>query len=365
VERPLTGRVTLRALNRATLARQLLLARERASVVEAVERLAGMQAQEPRPPFVGLWTRLEGFERADLLAALRERTLVRATWLRATLHLTSARDYLAFRMALEPMLERAMRGFGAKVQVEELLPVARRLVEQRPRTFNELRGLLAEAFPRVNERALGYIVRLRLPLVMVATDDERWGFPSVADFTLADAWLGARPAKDDSPHELVRRYLAAFGPATAADVQTWSGLQGIRGVLAELRKELHAVTDEGGRTLLDLPDAPRPDQDAPAPVRFLPAFDNLLLSHADRTRVLADGHRAKVITRNLRVHPTFLVDGFVAGTWEIERKRATATLRLSPFAALPRRAAKALGAEGERLLRFAEEDATTWDVRVD
>jgi hypothetical protein len=198
---------------------------------------------------------------------------------------------------------------------------------------------------------------------MVVTYD-RWGFPSVADFTLADEWLGAKPAKGDAPHELVRRYLAAFGPATAADVQTWSGLQGIRGVLAELRDDLHVLTDEGGRTLFDLPEAPRPDQDTPAPVRFLPAFDNLMLSHADRTRVLADEHKGKVLTRNLRVHPTFLVDGFVAGTWQIERAKAAATLRLSPFAKLPKAAATELRAEGEALLRFAEDDATSYDVKI-
>jgi DNA glycosylase AlkZ-like len=365
VERPLNT-ITLRGLNRATLARQMLLAREQASPTEAVERLAGMQAQEAKPPFVGLWTRLERFEREDLLAALRERDVVRATWLRATLHLTSAADYLAFRMVLDPMLERAMRGFGAQIDVGELLPVARKLVERAPRNFNELRGLLSEAFPKVNERALGYIVRLRLPLVMLVTDD-RWGFPPVADFTLADEWLGATPEADDTPHELVRRYLAAFGPATAADVQTWSGLQGIRGVLGELRDDLHVVRDQGGRTLFDLPSSPRPDEDTPAPVRFLPAFDNLVLSHADRTRVLADEHKGQVLTKNLRVRPTFLVDGFVAGTWEIEcaRPKAPATLRISPFAALPKGVAEELGAEGRALLRFAEDDAVTYDVQVE
>jgi hypothetical protein len=359
-----TDTITLRGLNRATLARQMLLSRERVSPAEAVERLAGMQAQEAKPPFAGLWTRLERFRRDDLLAALREREVVRATWLRATLHLVRAGDYLALRMALDPMLERAMRGFGAQVPVEELLPVARTLVEQAPRNFNELRGLLSEAFPEVNERALGYIVRLKLPLVMVATGDP-WGFPSVADFTLADEWLGAKPDTGDAPHELVRRYLAAFGPATAADVQTWSGLQGVRAVLAELRDELHVVEDEGGRTLFDLPGAPRPGEDTPAPVRFLPAFDNLVLSHADRTRVLADEHKGRVTTRNLRVRPTFLVDGFVAGTWEIGRKKAAATLRVSPFAPLPKGAAGELATEGEALLRFAEDDADTYDVRVD
>jgi hypothetical protein len=355
--------ITLRGLGRATLARQLLLARERAGVTGTVERLAGMQAQEARPPFVGLWTRLEGFRRDDLLAALRGRELVRATWLRATLHLVSARDYLAFRSVLDPMLARATRGFGTQVAVEELLPVARKHLAGRPRTFNELRGLLAEAFPDVNERALGYLVRLRLPLVMTATDD-RWGYKQPAEFTLADEWLDAEPDDGDAPHELVRRYLAAFGPATAADVQTWSGLQGIRAVLADLRDELVALKDEAGRTLFDLPDAPRPDPDTPAPLRLLPAFDNLVLAHADRSRVVPERHKGRITTKNLRVLPTVLVDGLVAGTWEVERSGARATLVVSPFEPLPAGAAEELQAEGEALARFAEEDAGSHAVRI-
>ena len=361
-----TETLSRRRLNRATLARQMLLARERVSAVEAVERLCGMQAQEAGPPFVGLWTRTEGFGRDELHRALHERSVVRATLMRATLHLMSARDYAAFRAVLQPVLTRAMGVLGARAEgldLEQVLPVARALLEEAPRTFSQLRALLLQRFPEVNDRALGYAVRTQLPLVMVPTPD-RWGFPSVARFTPAETWLG-RPLSDDgAPRELVRRYLAAFGPASAADVQTWSGLQGMKDVLASMRSELLVFRDERRRELFDLPDAPRPDEGVAAPPRFLPEFDNLVLSHADRSRVLADEYRGRITTKNLRVRATFLWDGFVGGTWEVERKKGAATLRLSPFEPLPKAAATALTEEGETLLRFAEEDAATFEVRV-
>jgi Winged helix DNA-binding domain len=360
------GKLTLRELNRATLARQLLLEREKVSAGEAVGRLAGMQAQEAKHPFAGLWSRVEGFGRDDLKSALNEREVVRATLMRATLHLMSAADYAAFRTAVAPALTAAMtgalRGRDQGLDLKKLLPVARKLVKQEPRDFNELRGLLAKEFPKVNERALGYAVRTHLPLVMVPTDD-RWAFPSVARFTLAETWLDTQISGDGAPDELVRRYLAAFGPASAADFQTWSGLKGMMSVFTGLRDELEIFEDEQGRELFDLPKAPRPGDDVPAPPRFLPEFDNLVLAHADRTRLLADEHRSAVVTKNLRVRATFLWDGSVAGTWKVERKRKAATLLLSPFESLPKRATKALAEEGEALLRFVEEDAESFEVK--
>jgi hypothetical protein len=359
--------ITRRELNRATLARQLLLAREPVSAVEAVERLCGMQAQEAKPPFIGLWTRLEGFRRDDLRAGLHERAIVRAMAMRATLHLLSAADYAAFRATLQPALSAAMRGAlrgrDQGLDLDKLLPVARDLVAERPYNFQELRAALQEAFPDVNHRALGYAVRTHLPMVMVPTDD-RWGFPSVADFTLAETWLDEPLSQDAAPEALVPRYLASFGPATAADVQTWSGLGGMKAVLEEMRPGLHVLEDERGRELFDLPDAPRPAEDVPAPPRFLPEFDNLVLAHADRTRLLADEHRPAVVTKNLRVRATFLHDGEVRGTWTIERKKAAATLHLAPFEPLPKEAADALAEEGERLLRFVEDDAEAFAVKV-
>jgi hypothetical protein len=359
--------LTTRQLNRATLARQLLLAREPIGPVAAVGRLCGLQAQEPAPPFIGLWTRLEHFEREHLLAALRDREIVRATLMRATLHLLGAADYAAFRAPLQPVMERAVRALGDRAKgldPARVLAAARALLLERPLGFNELRRLLKEQFPDVNDRALGYTVRTHLPLVMVPTE-ARWGFPSVADFTLADTWLERRLPAGGTPEQLVLRYLAAFGPASAADAQAWSGLPGLAPVLDGLRPQLTVFKVEGSRReLFDLPGAPRPDEDAPAPARFLPEFDNLVLAHADRSRLVADEHRSALVTKNLRVRAAFLWDGKVAGTWEIQRKRATAKLVMSPFHRLPARAAKALTAEAEALVRFAAGDATSLAVQI-
>jgi hypothetical protein len=328
--------------------------------VEAIERLAGMQAQEPRPPFLGLWSRLEGFAREDLIDALGDGSAVRGLLMRGTLHTVSARDFRAFRPVVQPVLSAAYAGVDKRrregVDVHPVLPVARELLEEEPRTFNALRGLLSERFPDANERGLGYAARTHLPLTMVPTED-RWGFPRDAKFALAEA------GDDGSPRTLVRRYLAAFGPATAADSQTWSGLRGVAEVLEEM-DDLERFEDDQGRTLFDLPDAPRPDADVPAPVRFLPEFDNLVLAHADRTRLLDDEHRPLVVTKNLRVKATFLVDGRVAGTWKSARKGKKASLALEPFGKLRKKDIKALTAEGEQLLRLVEQEAASFDVRV-
>jgi hypothetical protein len=315
-----------------------------------------MQAQEPRPPFVGLWTRLRGFARADLAEALHDRQVVRATLMRGTLHLFSARDYAALRATLQPMLTAAMKLLGdraAGLDLARVLLAARALLAERPRTFDETRAALQADFPDVNDRALGFATRMSLPLVMVPTDD-RWSFPANAAFALAERWLGEPPADAPAPEQLVLRYLAAFGPASIADAQAWSGLGGLKPVFESLRPKLRTFRDERKRELFDLPDAPRPDPDVSAPPRFLPEFDNLVLAHADRTRVLADEHRPRVVTKNLRVHATFLLDGFVRGTWRIERKRGAATLQLDPFEPLAPAEAAALEAEGEALLRFVE-----------
>jgi hypothetical protein len=345
----------------------MLLERERISVVEAVERLCGMQAQEPRPPFPGLWTRLHGFRREDLHWALHDREVVRGTLMRGTLHLMSAADYLAHRMTLQPMLTRSLALLGTRadgLDEDEVLPVARALLRERPRTFGDLRAALVEVFPGVNDRALGFTTRMHLPLLMIPTED-RWAFPADSRFGLAEDWLGTAISDTSDPAALTLRYLAAFGPATAADVQQWSGLGGIKPVLEALRPHLAVFRDERGRTLFDLPDAPRPPADTPAPPRFLPEFDNLLLAHADRTRVLPDEFRRQVLgSKNGRIPATFLVDGFVAGTWRVERKRKAATLAITPFAELPRDATAPLNDEGDALLRFLEDDAATFDVKL-
>ena len=356
--------LTLKELNRATLARQMLLEREPVAPARAVERLAGMQAQEPRPPFVGLWSRVEGFDRDALLAALQSRKVVRATLMRGTLHLVAAKDYLAFRPGLEPLLGNPLRVMGKQgegIEPDRVVPVAHRLLSQGPMTFNELRPQLAKAFPSVWDRGLGYVARTMLPLVMVPTDD-RWGFARDSQFTLAGEWLG-RPPGSESADALVRSYLAAFGPASVADFQTWSGLTQTKAAFERMRPRLEVFADERGRELFDLPEAPRPGAGVPAPLRFLPEFDNLVLGHADRSRIIASEHRSAIFMKgNLRIRATFLWGGMVAGTWTAECKRKVATLRLEPFKALPKKAIAEAQREGEQLLRFLESAAESFVV---
>ena len=354
--------LTTRQLNRATLARQMLLTREPVGVADAVARLAGQQAQEAKPPFLGLATRLSSFDPQVLVGALHRREVVRGMLMRGTLHLVTAADYLAFRPALQPVMEQAVRVLGARAEGLEPGPVlaeARALFAAAPRTFGELRPLLAEAFPGVNERALGYTVRTHLPLVMMPTDD-RWAFPANSRFTLADEWLGRAMPDGNDGRDLVLAYLRAFGPASAADVQAWSGLRSAADALDALRPQLRSFSDERGRELFDLPTAPRPPADVPAPARMLPEFDNLLLAHADRSRIVADSDRPRVVTKNLRVRATLLWDGFVRGTWEIKRKGKAAAVVVTPFEGLPAGALAECEDEAETLLRVAEPEATSF-----
>ena len=359
--------LTVPQLNRATLARQMLLAREKTPVLRAIERLAGLQAQLPRPPFVGLWSRVAGFRAEQLTALARERKVVRATLMRATLHLASTRDYAVLRPALQPMLSAAMhavlRERAQAFDVAAVVETARAVLAERPQTFEALREVLARAYPRADPRALGYAVRTHLPLVQVPAE-ARWGWPAAAEFAPAEDWLGrALPAAADA-RALVLRYLGAFGPATVRDAAAWSGLGDLAPAFESLRKKLRAFRDEGGRELFDLPRAPRPPAKVAAPVRFLPDYDNLLLAHADRRRVIADEHRRRVATANLRILPTFLVDGRVAGTWSVARTRAAARLTVEPFAPLARKDTAEVESEGEALLRFCEPDAASREVRI-
>ena len=358
--------LTTRALGRATLARQMLLAREKTTALDAIERLAGLQAQVPRPPFVGLWSRLATFRPEQLTALAHQRKIVRATMMRATLHIVSTRDYRAWRATLQPMLSAAMQGVlrarAEGLDLDALGQAARACLDERPRTFDEIRGILRARWPKADERAMGYAVRTHLPLVQVPTDAV-WGWPAAACFAAAETWMGKSIEARADPAALVLRYLAAFGPATPADAQTWSGLRGLKDTFEALRPRLRVFRDEKGRELFDLPKAPRPAEDTRAPVRFLPEYDNLLLAHADRSRVIDDEHRKRVVTANLRVLATFLVDGRVAGTWRMERAKTAASLVLEPFGALSKNTREELVEEGAALLRFAEADAGTAGIR--
>jgi hypothetical protein len=360
--------LTKRELNRALLARQMLLERQKVTALEAIERLAGMQAQVPRPPFVGLWTRLARFEREDLLRLFREKKVVRATAMRATIHLLSTEDFLRFRSVLAPMLVGGASATVGKrmgdVDVDRLYASGRDFFSRNQLPFEAFRDRLEQDHPGLDIRALAYAVRLGIPLVMVPTE-ATWGFPANAGFTLADTWLGkAVPSTSEGAEHIVIRYLDAFGPATPTDAQTWSGIRGLRQVFEKLQPQLTTFRDERNRLLFDVPDAPRPDEDTPAPVRFLPEYDNVVLGHDDRSRIVADEHRSKLVLKNLQVIGSFLVDGFCAGSWKVERKGKTATLVLSPFVKLTKRVIREVQAEGEGMLAFIEPDAKERDVRL-
>lgn len=357
--------LTRRELNRAALARQMLLRRERLPVAEAVARLVAVQAQVQNPPYIGLWTRLEGFGRDDLTGAMARREVVRTAAVRSTLHLLTAADYLAFRPAFQPALDRALNAFfGGRARgfdADRLVEAARAFFAE-PRTFVALRALLSGLEPNADPQAMAYIVRTRLPLVQVPPAG-LWGVGGEVKYALAPDWLGTPVNESDDPRPLILRYLAAFGPASVRDVRAWAGMTGLKGTLEALRPQLRTFRDAGSTELFDLPDAPLPDADTPAPVRFLPEYDNLLLAHADRTRVIADAHRPKIFLSAGRVRATVLVDGFVAGAWKSERTRENAVLTIESFAPLSEDTQAALVDEGERLLRFIEDKAETFAVR--
>jgi len=338
---PASESLSTRQLNRALLARQMLLERQKVTPLAAIERLVGMQAQVPRPPFGGLWTRLQRFEREDLVRLVRDKKVVRATAMRGTIHLLSASDYLMLRPALGQMLAAGANTIVGKRMTEapatgELLAIARDFFGKTPAPFDDFRKVLQLKYPTHDVRALAYTVRMGLPLIMVPTDGT-WGYPSNAGFALAEKWLGQKIPMDSPQLEKgVLRYLAAFGPASPADAQNWSGLRALREVFERLRPKLLTFRDERKRELFDLSDAPRPDGDTTAPVRFLPEYDNVLLGHADRTRIVSDENRKRLVTKNLIVIGSFLVDGFVAGAWKTEEKKKSATLVLTSFGKLSR-----------------------------
>jgi len=360
--------LTLRELNRATLDRQMLLERQTIPALDAVGRLAGLQAQVPSPPYVGLWTRLGDFRREELTRLMEERQVVRATLMRATLHLMAAEDYLLLRPALQPALTRSMNSIAGKrlegVDLDRIVGTAREYFESEPRPFADFRLLLAELEPDRDQSALAYAVRTQLPLVQVPTGGV-WGYSGKVPFTTAEKWLGGDLSGSEDPCGLVLKYLAAFGPATVRDVQTWSGRMRLKEAVEEIKPELRIFRDENDNELLDLPDAPLPPGDTPAPPRFVPDYDNLVLSHADRGRVISDEHRKKVFLSAARVRATFLIDGFVRGAWKVEKTRRTATLVIEPFERLARGDRDSLGEERERLVRFLAEPqgAETFDVR--
>jgi hypothetical protein len=334
-----------RELNRAMLARQLLLERSRVPLPRALDRIAGIQAQYAPSMYVGLWSRLDGFERDALTRALEQRKVIQGTLMRSTIHLVSAADYwplaIAVRQARRDHWIRATRG---RVSSREMTAAARRIRSRlaggplRRKEIDELVG-------RDRSQAIG----LWLDLVRVPPSGT-WERRRADLYGLADTWI-ERPelSAADALDHIVRRYLGGFGPATAAETANWAGLPPKAIEPALKRLELRRFRSEDGAELLDLEHAPRPAADTPAPVRFLPTWDATLLVHARRTGILAEEHRPKIFhTKNPQSTPVFLVDGEVAGTW----RHADGRITLEPFGRLGGATRRALDSEAERLAAF-------------
>ena len=357
--------LSTRELNRTLLERQLLLRRSPLGVVEAIAHLAGMQCQVPSAPFYGLWSRLEDFDAEGLVRPLEQHAVLRTTLMRVTLHLTTTDDFLAWRPMHQAMIEKRFAGTAfAKqldgIDVAEVVEAGRTALAAAPGTAAQLGRTLAERWPGADPMALAFAVRWALPLAQLpprGTSLEKDGGPAVV--ASVPELTGRELASETSPDALLLRYLAAFGPASVPDMRLWSGLPGLAAAVERLRPRLRTFRDENGRELLDLPDAPVATGDEPAPPRFLPPFDNLLLGHDDRSRVLPYGHRLGVVGGSAFV----LVDGFARATWRIQRSPHLATLHIQPLERLD------LGddviAEGERLLAFAAPAAAERRVVVE
>ena len=353
-----------RALNRALLERQLLLRRSEISTADAIERLVGMQAQIPADPYVALWSRLASFRTDDLSALIADRKAVRMTLYRGTIHLVTARDALSMRPVVQPALERLFQSgtpFGrqlAGVNLDDLVNLGRALVDERPRTSAELRPLLRKRWPKRDQDSLAAAVGYLVPLVQVPPRG-LWGKSGQPRRTSLEAWLGKALPKRTAPDAVILRYLAAFGPATVADARTWSGLTALSEVFERLRPRLRTFRDDAGRELFDVPDGPLPHPATPSPPRFLPVYDNVALSHADRTRIVRRKPVGYMTVVNVG---SVLVDGFVGGTWTVERDAEVATLRVTVMDRPAKRDRAAIEEEGARLLEFVAAEARSHEV---
>lgn len=358
--------LTRRELNRATLARQHLLARTDLPALDMVAHLVGLQAQAPHCAYYGLWSRIEGFRFDDLSELLESRAAVRIALMRSTIHLVTAEDALRLRPLIQPALSRDLFGnhtyrHGAQgVDLDEVLAFGRELFEERARTNAELRDVFAERWPERDAAALAYAVRCLLPSVQVPPRG-LWNRSGAIAHTTAEHWLGRELSSTSTLDEMVLRYLGAFGPASVADVQKWSGVTRLKEVVDRL--PLQEFRGEKGTVLYDLPDAPRPGGDVPAPARLVAPFDNLILSHADRTRILSEERVKQVITNNGIVRGSLLVDGFHVGAWDIARTKKSASVTLALFEKVAATDRAALEAEAARLLD-ATDPGLPHDIRT-
>ena len=363
---PETEVLEQRALNRALLHRQLLLRREPMPVVTAVEQLVGLQAQEPLPPYQGLWSRLEGFDPHELGRLLTERRAVRVTLMRGTIHLATVRDVLLLRPLLQPVIERVL-GRARQVGRPErtrLVRAVRAILEEEQLTERELGRRLVERGVGTDPETIGRAARVYVPLVQVPPRAV-WGESGRARYATFEAWTGRELDAEPSVDDAVLRYLRAFGPATVADMQYWSGLTRLKEAFERLRPQLVTFHNEDGKELFDLPDAPRPGPDVEAPVRFLGEFDNVLLGHADRRRIIPEGFPWRTMLAYGRFVNNVLVDGMLRATWWVEREQERTTLGIRPWGRFTRAEREEVAAEAERMIEFTAPEAERRRVRFE
>lgn len=358
-----------RELNRALLERQSLLCRSDATPAAMVEHLVGLQAQAPLPPYYALWSRLEGFDPHELGRMLTEREVVRLTLMRATVHLVTPRDAARLRPLLQVVVERNHNGaFGRRMggaDTAELAGGAREALAGGPLTAREVARALLERGIGDDEEAIANAVRAYLPVVQVPPRGV-WGAGGQAKYAAFEAYTGLELDAEPSIDAVVLRYLGAFGPASVMDMQNWSGLTKLKPAFERLRPRLATFAGEDGRELFDLPDAPRPAPATPAPVRLLGEYDNVLLGHADRSRIIPPDFPWGAMLAPGRFVSNLLVDGMLRATWWLERDgRRKATLAIRPWPALSRTEREAVGEEARAMVEFAAADAAARDVRFE
>lgn len=355
-----------RELNRALLERQLLLRRARLPALKAIEHLVGMQAQIPNSPYIGLWSRLEDFQHQELSELIEARQVVRIALMRSTIHSVSAADCLTLRPFVQPAITRMTNTTYAKylqgIEYDEIARHARQIVDERPRTFQELGELLQTRWPGRDRQALAQTARSLLSLVQIPPRGV-WGKSGQATHTTAETWLGRPLNPDPSGESVVLRYLAAYGPASVKDIQTWSALTRLKEIVERLRPQVVSYRDEHGVELFDHPDAPLPDPETPAPPRFLADYDNAIIGFADRSRVLDPVHRDRIWMANGMV-ATVLVDGFVAGSWRFDRNASAATLNIELFRELTGQELAAVEREAGEFATFLAGDVGARDIRI-
>ncbi|MFC4605665.1 winged helix DNA-binding domain-containing protein [Rhodococcus kronopolitis] len=361
-------RLTRRALTHATLDRQHLLRRGSGSAADLLTHLFGLQAQSPMAPYFALWARLDRFDPAELSALIATREVVRMVLMRGTVHAVTAADALALRPWVQPIMDTDLRTNTAHrdalsgLDLAAMAAVSRELLDADPMTMAQLRPLLARHWPDRDPAALAHAARCLLPLVQVPPRG-LWGRSGQPVCTTAENWLGVAGPAQPEPERLLLRYLAAYGPASVADAQAWSGLTRLAEVFERLRPRLRAFLDEDGAELFDLPDAPRPDPSCAPPARILAPFDSVLLGHANRARVISDEHRKVVFTVNGIIKPTILVDGTVAGFVTVTAKKGAGVVEVTTFRRLGKGVESEVESEALRLLGFAHPGADSQDVR--